>query len=79
MFSGVGTAYRSLKRAYREEFFEKLISVHCTFNIRDLRVRFKESFSKKKVNENLVKRNDVHDYLVHLILDHLFLAFLVLT
>ena len=37
MFRGVGTAYRSLIRAYREDFFRKLISVHCTF-IRDLRV-----------------------------------------
>ena len=37
MLSGVGTAYRSLIRAYREDFFRKLISVHCTF-IRDLRV-----------------------------------------
>ena len=37
IFSGVGTAYRSLIREYRENFFKKLISVHCTF-IRDLRV-----------------------------------------
>ena len=29
----------SLIRAYREDFFRKLISVHCTF-IRDLRVEW---------------------------------------
>ena len=37
IFSGVGTAYSPLIRSFREDFFRKLISVHCTF-IRDLRV-----------------------------------------
>ena len=43
IFRGVGTAYRSLLRAYREDFLRKLISVHCTF-IRDLRVPFSKIY-----------------------------------
>ena len=48
MFSGVETAYRSLIRAYSEDFFRKLISVHSTF-MRDLRANF--LFKQTKVNK----------------------------
>ena len=51
IFSGVGTAYRSLTIAYREDFFRKEISVHFTF-IRDLRVVIQQHLSFNQDLEN---------------------------
>ena len=49
-FGGVGTAYRSLIKAYREKFFHEISKRTCTFN-RDLRVAI--AYVSKKIAKTI--------------------------